>query len=126
MIDKAVLVAEDYADTRAMIKMLLEMKHCRVLEAANGQEVVEIVAQNCSSIGLILMDLRMPVLNGIEATRRIHEQSETCSIPIVAISAHCEGDWETEARDAGAVECVRKPVDFKMLDEVLSRFLYMS
>lgn len=122
MPNKTVLVAEDYDDTRAMIRMLLEMRNCRVLEAANGQEAVEVVTRNCAGIDLILMDLRMPVLNGIEATRRIHAQSETCHIPVVAISAHCEGEWREEALAAGAVECIKKPVDFDALDRLLSRF----
>jgi len=64
--DKSVLVAEDFDDTRTMIRMLLEMKGYHVLEAVNGREAVE-------------------------ATRRIREQSRPCRVPIVAMSAHCEG-----------------------------------
>lgn len=122
MTNKTVLVAEEYDDTRSMIKALLEMRNCRVLEAANGREAVEVVTRNCTGIDLILMDLRMPVLNGVEATRLIREQSETCHIPVVAISAHCEGEWREEALAAGAVECVSKPIDFEALDRLLSRF----
>ena len=122
MTNKTVLVAEDYDDTRAMIKMLLEMRDCRVLEAANGQEAVEVVTRNCAGIDLILMDLRMPVLNGVEATRRIRAQSETCHIPVVAISAHCEGVWREEALAAGAVECFSKPIEFDLLEEILVRY----
>lgn len=122
MTNKTVLIAEDYDDTRAMIRVLLETRNCRVLEAANGQEAVEVVTQNCAEIDLILMDLKMPVMGGVEATRRIRTQSETCHIPVVAISAHCEGDWMAEAMAAGAVECVKKPVDFDALDRLLSRF----
>lgn len=67
MPDSTVLVVEDFDDTRAMIRMLLEMKGCQVLEAVNGREAVEAASVHCSEIDLILMDLRMPVMTGVEA-----------------------------------------------------------
>lgn len=124
MRNKTVLIVEDFDDTRAMMKMVLEMKGCLVVEAVNGREAVELAACQCPD--LILMDLRMPVMSGVEATRLIHARAETCHVPIVAISAHCEGDWKEEALDAGAVGCVEKPVDFDALDKVLKRFLYLN
>ena len=122
MPDRTVLIAEDYDDTRAMIRLLLEMKGCRVLEAANGREAVEAASAHSSEIDLILMDLRMPVMTGVEATRRIREQAETRRMPIVAMSAHCDGDWRQEALAAGAVECFSKPIEFGLLDEILGRY----
>ena len=122
MSDKTVLVVEDFDDTRAMIRMLLEMKGCHVLEAVNGREAVEAASEHCSEINLILMDLRMPVMTGVEATRRIHEQSRTCAVPIVAMSAHCEGSWREEALAAGAIDCFSKPIDFPLLEEILGRY----
>lgn len=123
MNDKIVLVVEDFDDTRVMMKMLLEMEGCQVLEAVNGREAVEIAATHGPEINLILMDLRMPVMTGVEATRLIHERAETCHLPIVAMSAHCEGHWREDALAAGAVECVAKPVDIPVLEKLLSRFL---
>lgn len=122
MAERTVLVVEDFDDTRAFIRMLLEMKGCRVLEAVNGREAVEEAAAHCSEIDLILMDLRMPVMTGVEATRHIHGQAETRRVPIVAMSAHCEGDWRAEALAAGAVECFSKPIEFKLLDEIVNRY----
>ncbi len=122
MPDRTVLVVEDFDDTRTMIRMLLEMKGCRVLEAVNGREAVEAASAHCSEIDLILMDLRMPVMTGVEATRRIHGQSETSTLPIVAMSAHCEGDWKEEALAAGAAECFSKPIEFGLLEEILGRY----
>lgn len=122
MPDKTVLIVEDFDDTRAFIRMLLEMKGCHVLEAVNGKEAVEAAAAHCSEIDLILMDLRMPVMTGVEATRRIHDQAETCRVPIVAMSAHCEGRWRDEALAAGAIDCFSKPIEFELLDELLSRY----
>jgi CheY-like chemotaxis protein len=120
--DRTVLVVEDFDDTRAFIRMLLEMKGCHVLEAVNGREAVEAATAHCSEIDLILMDLRMPVMTGVEATRRIRGQSETCRVPVVAMSAHCEGNWRGEAMLAGAVECFSKPIEFSLLEEILQRY----
>jgi CheY-like chemotaxis protein len=119
---KTVLVVEDFDDTRTMIRMLLEMRGCRVLEAVNGRDAVQAAAGHSTEIDLILMDLRMPVMTGVEATRRIHEQAETRLVPIVAMSAHCEGEWRTEALAAGAVDCFSKPIEFKLLDEIVNRY----
>jgi CheY-like chemotaxis protein len=120
--DRTVLVVEDFDDTRAFIRMLLEMKGCRVPEAVNGREAVEAASAHCSEIDLILMDLRMPVKMGVEATRLIREQSETCRVPVVAMSAHCEGNWREEALAAGAVDCFGKPIELSLLDEILGRY----
>lgn len=122
MPDRIVLIAEDFDDTRAMLRLLLEMKGCRVLEAVNGREAVLAATAHRSEIDLILMDLRMPVMTGVEATRLIHGQSETSRVPIVAMSAHCEGDWREEALAAGAVDCFSKPIEFGVLDEIVSRY----
>ena len=122
MSDRTVLVVEDFDDTRAMIRMLLEMKGCHVLEAADGREAVEAASAHSSEIDLILMDLRMPVMTGVEATRRIHDRAETSRVPIVAMSAHCEGDWRDEALAAGAVDCFSKPIEFGLLDRIVSRY----
>ena len=122
MPDRTVLVAEDFDDTRALIRMLLEMNGCRVLEAVNGREAVEAAFGHCSEIDLILMDLRMPVMTGVEATRLIHEQPVTSRVPVVAMSAHCEGNWREEALAAGAVACFSKPIEFSVLDDIIGRY----
>ncbi|HYP01056.1 MAG TPA: response regulator [Pyrinomonadaceae bacterium] len=122
MPDRTVLVVEDFDDIRAIIRTLLEIKGCHVLEAVNGREAVEAASAHSSELDLILMDLRMPVMTGVEATRRIHDHAETCRVPIVAMSAHCEGNWKDEALAAGAVECFSKPIEFGLLDTILSRY----
>lgn len=122
MPDRTVLVVEDFDDTRTMIRMLLEMKGCHVLEAANGREAVEAASAHCSEIDLILMDLTMPVLDGYEATRRILAHPETHDIPVVAVSAHCDAEHAREALAAGCRACVGKPVNFDLLTELIGRY----
>jgi len=117
-----ILIAEDFDDTRHMMKLLLEMRGHRVVEAANGQEAVEIAMRERPD--LILMDLNMPVLDGITATQLLRERPETADVPVVAVTAHC-GDpvWRDRALAAGCVECVEKPVDFGRLERLVDRLV---
>ena len=117
-----VLLVEDYDDTRRLMRMLLEMKGCRVVEAADGRAAVEAAVEHCSDLGLVLMDLNLPGIDGYEATRLILAQATTCHVPVVAFSAQCHGERGRRALDAGCRECLPKPVDFAALDGVLARY----
>ncbi len=116
-----ILIAEDTEDIRHLVKFMLELKGCQVLEAAHGKEAVELAPQHKPD--LILMDLRMPVLDGLEATRQLRQIPETKNIPIVGLSAHCEDGWHEAAIAAGCVDCIRKPLEDQVVAEILSRFL---
>src|SRR5919107_6147165 len=78
-----VLVVEDFEDNRFMMRRLLEMSGYRVIEAVNGQEAVETARREHPD--LILMDLSLPLLDGLAATRRIREQDGLSKVPIVAV-----------------------------------------
>ena len=121
MSQKTVLLADDYEDARMILKRLLEMEGCRVLEAADGLEAVEIASRLHTEIDLILMDLSMPGLDGYEATRRILASDTTRHIPVVALSALCEQDTRARAIEAGCSDCIPKPLDFKLVEELLGR-----
>lgn len=116
-----VLIAEDTEDIRQLVKFMLELKGCRVLEATHGKEAIELVPEHKPD--LIFMDLRMPVLDGFEATRRLRQLPETREIPIVGLSAHCADGWHAEAIAAGCDDCIMKPIEERVLVEILSRFL---
>ena len=118
----SVLLVEDYDDTRTMMRMILEMKGCRVVEAADGLTAVDLAAAHCADLNLVLMDLNLPVLSGYEATRRILAHDSTCHVPVVAFSAQCDPDRRQRAVDAGCRECLPKPVDFAALDDLLGRY----
>ena len=119
--NRIVLVVDDSGDIRELMKMMLQMKNCSVVEATNGQEAVELAPQ--VHPGLILMDLSMPVLDGYEATRRIKAQDQTQNIPIVAVSAFCDMENRHKAVAAGCIECVSKPIDFTVIGDVINRYL---
>jgi CheY-like chemotaxis protein len=116
-----VLVVEDFEDNRFMMRRLLEMSGYRVVEAVNGNQAVEMAEQESPDI--ILMDLSLPMLDGLAATRRIRERNGAGRVPIVAVSAHDSADFHAEALAAGCNEYVTKPIDFDQLVELLDRLL---
>lgn len=104
-----------------MMRRLLEMAGYSVLEASDGEQAVRMAVE--SRPGLILMDLSLPKLDGLAATRQIRQKKGLKRIPIVAVSAHDSPESRTEALAAGCDEYVTKPIDFDMLHEVVQRFL---
>jgi CheY-like chemotaxis protein len=115
-----VMIVEDFTDTREMLRLMLEMKGCDVVEAVDGREAVDYALRN--GINLILMDLNLPVMSGYEATKEILSSPRTKHIPVVAISAQCSGDRKQRALDAGCLDCLDKPIDMPALDAVLHRY----
>jgi len=119
--NRTVLVVDDSGDIRELMRMMLQMRNCLVVEAVNGQEAVELAPQVRPN--LILMDLSMPVLDGYEATRQLKAQRKTQDIPIVAVSAFCDVENRHKAVAAGCIECVSKPIDFAVIGDVVKRYL---
>ena len=114
-----ILVADDFEDTRSVMRLLLEMKGHAVVEAADGRQAVAGAISHDPD--LILMDLSMPVMDGFDATRCLREQPATARTPIVALTAHSDhGAWREKAMRCGCNECYAKPLDFDALDRLLS------
>jgi two-component system, cell cycle response regulator DivK len=120
-VNQTVLVVEDFEDNRFMMRRLLEMSGYRVLEAINGEEAVEMAERERP--GLILMDLSLPLLDGLAATRRIRQHESLRDVPIVAVSAHDTADFHADALAAGCNDYVTKPIDFDQLEALLGRLL---
>lgn len=116
-----VLVVEDFADNRFMMRKLLEMSGYQVVEAVDGKEAVEVAER--ARPDLILMDLSLPRLDGLDATRRIRELEGLRFVPIVAVSAHDTNDFHADALAAGCNEYVTKPIDFDELDALVKKLL---
>ena len=118
-----ILVVEDSADTRAIIRLELERWGYTVLEASNGREAIELAGRACPD--LILMDLNMPEVDGLTATQVIREYNEHCAdVPILAITAYDTFGIEEAAREAGCDAYIRKPLDMPQLERIVSGFLY--
>src|ERR687889_337636 len=116
-----VLVVEDFEDNRFMMRRLLEMSGYRVVEAINGEQAVELAQRERPH--LILMDLSLPVLDGLAATRRIRQHEELRRVPIIAVSAHDTSDFHADALAAGCNDYVTKPIDFEQLESLLKKLL---
>jgi CheY-like chemotaxis protein len=118
-----ILVAEDNDDNRFVMKTLLELRGYQVVEASNGQEAVDAAAR--ARPDLILMDLKMPVLNGLAATRSIrqHAKADVRRVPIVALSAYDPAHHRTVAMAAGCDDYVLKPIDYDRLESLIESLL---
>ena len=116
-----VMLVEDSQDTRLMLRQMLELNGCRVLEAANGQEAIGLLPHN--EFDLVLMDLNMPVLDGFTATLRIREYERTRDVPVVAITAYDTEEFRAAAVAVGCCEYIVKPLNFDRLTELLGRLI---
>jgi CheY-like chemotaxis protein len=116
-----ILVVEDFADTRLMLRHALEMLGFRVVEAANGWDAVNVAMREHPR--LILMDLHMPVLDGFETTCLLREHPEMSGVPIIAVSAFNSIDDHADAEDVGITAYIAKPVDLDNLQGLINRLL---
>ena len=113
-----ILVAEDEDSNYLLVKAILN-KEYNLLWAKNGREAVSIFEKQ--DIDLILMDIKMPIMTGIEALTEIRQESR--SIPVVMLSAYVfDSDIEI-ARLAGASDYLSKPVSVKQLKDTLNKYL---
>ena len=117
---RTIMVVEDYDDTRLLLKKGLEGLGYSVLEASNGQEAVDIAARE--HLDLILMDLDLPILDGIIATQQIRQQSDM-RVPIVAVTAYPMSYTRVKAFAEGCDEYMAKPIDMSELARLVNRCL---
>jgi CheY-like chemotaxis protein len=108
-----ILIVDDYSDNRRLLSTWLRGQGYKVVEAENGNEAV--LQANRASPDLILMDLTMPGLDGIGATRQIRQRRAFARTPIFAISAYATRDVREDALAAGCSDVFAKPVDFASL-----------
>ena len=118
---KNILIVEDYVDARNYMTLLLESVGYRVYEANNGLEGIQIAKKWHPD--LILMDISMPIMDGLEATRIIRKSNNVLrKTPIIAITAFGE-DYRQMAINAGCNYLIAKPVDFDELELLLKKYL---
>lgn len=116
-----VLLVEDTEDNRQMMRHLLQMSGFHVVEATNGKEAVQLAREIDPEI--ILMDLSLPIIDGLAATREIRSDPEFRNVPIVAVSAHDTADFHNDALNAGCDAYVTKPINYSELEELVNRLL---
>lgn len=108
-----ILIVEDNEMNRDMLGRRLERNGYEVIIAVDGEEALEVVARDAPD--LILMDLRLPRLDGWEATRRLKADEATRDIPVIVLSAHALEHERREALETGCDDFDMKPIDFARL-----------
>ena len=103
---KTLLIAEDEPDIMILLRLVLE-KHFAIIEASNGEETLELARDHHPD--LVLMNVLMPKMDGIEVTKRLKEMELTKDIPIVLISSLSSPADIQAGLDAGAVDYIIKP-----------------
>lgn len=116
-----ILVVDDFEEMRSTLRMWLERRGYRVVEAMDGDEAIEVARREHPA--LILMDIGMPQRSGISATYQIRKVPELSETPIVAVTAYETPDLHEDALKAGCTECITKPIDTDELDQLLSRLV---
>jgi CheY-like chemotaxis protein len=114
----SVLVVEDNEVNRQVLSAFLRQSSFRVVEAVNGAEALQRLEEK---VDVVLMDIHMPVLDGISAMRIMKEKG--CSVPVVVVTADVTEENRIKCEEAGAVKVLLKPINLKQLDEVLTAVL---
>ncbi|MET0547079.1 MAG: response regulator [Caulobacterales bacterium] len=118
-----ILIAEDQIDNREILARRLERKGHELHLAENGAEAVEMAPRVMPE--LVLMDVSMPIMSGVEATRALKTNPATSSIPVIVLTAHALPSVKADCEDAGCDAFATKPLDFPALlvtiDQVMAR-----
>jgi len=117
---KKVLIVEDYEDSRELMKLLVQSFGYEPIEACCGVEAVLSVKGEIPD--LILMDIALPDIDGLTATKLIREYLRGREVPIIAVTAS-GGAYYQEAMQAGCNKIISKPFDIDLLEPVLSQYL---
>ncbi len=114
---RTILVVDDFDDTRLLLRTWLQKKGFRVVEAENGNRAV--AAAESDRPDLIIMDVEMPELDGLAATRKIRALTNFESVPIVAVSAYGADQYRERAMAAGCDEYVSTPFEPDELERLI-------
>ena len=115
-----ILVAEDDDSNFKLIKAIIGKK-CEILWAKNGEEIVNLFEENRDKAEAILMDIKMPNINGLDATRAIREMS--ADVPVIAVSAYAYEKDKIAAIESGCNDFLTKPVSAYLLKMTINKYL---
>lgn len=119
--DLKVLLVEDFEDTRLFMRLELEDQGFLVFEAENGKVAVETANREIPDV--ILMDLTLPLMDGFAATKLIRQNEQLKDVPIIAVTAHQQDDFRSDAKASGFDAYVTKPIDVNWLKDLIAGLL---
>ncbi|HEY4651415.1 MAG TPA: response regulator [Pontibacter sp.] len=119
---KTILIAEDSSVILNLTKKILELQNYKILTAKNGGEVIKTVENN--KIDAILMDLNIPIKNGMDCTREIraNKNKDIAGIPIIAVTGNANNYSMEDFKEAGINAYLPKPLDFDMLVQTVKQY----
>lgn len=118
---KKVLVAEDSSVIQNLLKKILLFENCKITSAKDGQSVLE--KFEAEDFDLVIMDINLPLLNGLDATKRIRAgKTKKAQIPIIGISGNAKNLPVSDFYEAGMNEYIQKPLDYDKLIELVKKY----
>lgn len=120
-INKTVLIVEDNELNMKLFHDLLEAHHIGTIECLNGLEVVDIAREKKPD--LILMDIQLPEVSGLDVTKWLKEDEELKNIPVIAVTAFAMKGDEKKIRDGGCEDYISKPISVPRFLEVIHKYL---
>jgi PAS domain S-box-containing protein len=118
-----VLVVDDSAMNRDLVQRALALEGAEATLAADGQQAIELLRSRPRAFDAVLMDVQMPVLDGLSATRRIRDELGLAALPVIAFTAGVGADQQAAARAAGADDVLPKPMDLEQMTLLLLRWV---
>jgi two-component system, OmpR family, phosphate regulon response regulator PhoB len=116
-----VLVVEEHDDTREMLGVFFEYHGCRVIEARNGEQAISVAERDTPH--LILLDMKLPGMDGLAVARLMRARPKLSNVPIVATTANAAVQFRSEVFKAGCDYVVVKPFEFKRLEEIVKSLI---
>jgi len=118
---RRILIADDEDDIRIALKLMLKLSKYDTLEARNGQEAIDRIRQDKPD--LVLMDLSLPLIDGLEATRQIRREAEFETLPIIIVSGYENQDTVDRVKECGGTGYISKPIEFDDLKQMIEKHL---
>ncbi len=118
---KKILVVEDNSKSMRLLRMLLTRNGYQVLEAVDGHTALTVALENFPD--LIVMDIQLPGISGLEVTRKLRDIDGFQKIPIIALTAHAMKGEREQFLDSGCTDYISKPIDTRMLPKQIEYWL---
>ncbi len=122
--NKKIIIVEDNEINMDLIQAMLEPFHFNIIEAYDGFEAVEKINSNSDAF-LVLLDIGLPGIDGMEVFERLKQSEKTANIPVIAVTAHAMKGNKEHLLSLGFNDFIEKPVDRKVLFEKIENFLHI-
>ena len=118
---KKVLVAEDSSVIQNLLKKILQFENCKITPAKDGQLAFDKFEED--DFDLVIMDINLPSVDGLEVTRRIRTSKKNGQVPIIGISGNAKNLPETSFYEAGMNAYLQKPLEYDKLIELVKKYV---